>query len=126
VELVQFKREVYHKVFDVILQALKGPSCIGEAIKCGDMRRRIVYPGIFIQAIDMEEACAACGTRRSKANHPCPRCLVPKDMLHSLSHSFPLRTQAGMIDTYRKAKGAVSNVTREQILQDSGLHLVKV
>lgn len=126
VEFAQFKREIYHKVFDVIFGTLKVSSFIGEAVVCGDLLTRILHPGFLIHSVDGEEACGTCGTRGAKANHPCPRCLVSKENLYLLaSHSTP-RTQTNMKQLYHKAKALSSKTARAQLLKDSGLHLVKV
>ena len=99
---------------------------MGEAVRCGDLRTRVLFPGILIQAVDGEEACGTCGTRGAKANHPCPRCLVPKQSLSQLSQKFQLRTQEGMIRIYKQVRSAPTNAAQDKLLRDTGLHFVKV
>jgi len=85
VEIAQFKREVYHKIFRVILRPLERPSHIGEAVICSDQLIRILHLGILIQVVDGEEARGICGTRGAQANYPCPCCLVPKELQYQIS-----------------------------------------
>ncbi|KIJ34091.1 hypothetical protein M422DRAFT_182538, partial [Sphaerobolus stellatus SS14] len=125
VEIAQFKREVYHKIFDVTFRSLRKPSRHGEAVKCGDDIIHVLYPGFLIHSVDGEEACSTCGTRGAKANHPCPKCLAAKEALHLLSKEFMPRTQTDMVELYYSAKKCSSRTAREQLLRSSGLHYVK-
>jgi hypothetical protein len=126
VKVAQFKREVYHEIFRIILKTLRKPSKYGEAVKCGDSIVRVLFPGFIIHAVDGEEAYSTCSCRGVKANHPCPSCLVAKNQLHLLSEKFTSRTQDTMKTIYEQATKASTNRAREQILRDAGLHLVKV
>ncbi|KIJ46695.1 hypothetical protein M422DRAFT_249859 [Sphaerobolus stellatus SS14] len=125
VEIACFKREVYHKVVKLIFASLKNPSRYGEAVNCGDKILRVLFPGFLIHSVDGEEGCCTCGTRGAKANHPCPRCLISKTLLYQLSKKATPRSQHTMQEVFRKAKDAASASSRENILKEYGLHLVK-
>ncbi|KIJ44791.1 hypothetical protein M422DRAFT_251780 [Sphaerobolus stellatus SS14] len=125
VEIAKFKREVYHKVLNVIFGSLKNPSHFGDTVKCGDRILRVLFPGFLIHAVDGEEACGTCGTRGAQANHPCPRCLVAKWLLYQLSEKAPSRTQDNMREIFSKAKNVTTITAREAILKEYGLHFVK-
>jgi Plavaka transposase len=88
-EYANFKRNVYHKVVDVIFDPMKGASYNGMALYCGDKIKRVLYPGIPIEALDGEEACSACACRAALANYPCPRCLVHHNQLDMIDKKYP-------------------------------------
>jgi len=125
VEYARFKREVYHKICDIIFASVRRRSHSGEAVICGDNITRVLFPGVLINAVDMEEAYCMCGTRGVQANYPCPRCLIHKSELHRLTMSFTLRTQQRMKTVYEKALTYASSAA-EKLLKGMGLHLVEV
>ncbi|KIJ43728.1 hypothetical protein M422DRAFT_169582, partial [Sphaerobolus stellatus SS14] len=124
VEITKFKREVYHKIHHVVFRSIRCRSRREEAVICGDKITRVLHPGFLIHAVDGEEAYCLCGTRGVKANFPCPRCLIHKTFLHSLSEPLVMRTQQDMKKCYKKALTLKGNVS-EKLLRDAGLHLVK-
>ncbi|KIJ35457.1 hypothetical protein M422DRAFT_180706 [Sphaerobolus stellatus SS14] len=124
VELAEFKREIYHKIHNVIFRSIRRRSRSGEAVRCGDKITRILHPGFLIHAVDGEEAYCLCGTRGVRANYPCPRCLVYKSLLDKLSIPLIMRTQDNMQDIYNKAL-ILKRSAAEKTLKDAGLHLVK-
>ncbi|KII85171.1 hypothetical protein PLICRDRAFT_57110 [Plicaturopsis crispa FD-325 SS-3] len=117
-----FKREVYHKVLGVVFGPMRGPAKHGEAVGCGDMIARVLYPGIPYHSLDGEEACALACCRAALANYPCPRCLVHRDDLDKITQTFPPRTIETMMRTYHDALGASTQTEREEILRNQGLH----
>lgn len=108
VEVAQFKQDIYYKVLDIIFASLKKPSHFSEAVKCGDSILRVLFPGFLINTIDCEEAYMACGTHGTKANHPCPQCLISKNELSYLSKSFRPHTSSSMIKLCSQALNATS------------------
>ena len=125
-EFAQFKREVYQKILGRIFASLRRCSQMGEAHLCNDGIIRILYPGILIESQDGEEASYFCACRAATANYPCPKCLVPKSKLHYITKSFEPRTSESMCSVIVCASHATSKVAKEKILQDYGLHDIKV
>lgn len=125
VEFARFKREVYHKILHVIFRTIRKRSWDGDTVICGDKLTRIIHLGIFIHAIDNEEAWCICGTRGAQANYPCPRCLTHRHSLTQLTVSPTLRTQDDMKAVFEEAL-ILPATAAEKLLRDSGLHLVKV
>jgi len=125
-DFARFKREVYHKVLELIFTSCHSRSYFGEALRCGDNFKRVLYPGVPILSLDGEEACSACGCRAFLANYPCPRCLVHKDQLHMITARFTPRTTETMQDVYNEAVLASSKTHREDLLKGNGLHFTKV
>ncbi|KAJ7199478.1 hypothetical protein GGX14DRAFT_572859 [Mycena pura] len=121
-EFAQFKREVYQQVFEIIFQSLFKRSWHGEMVACGDRIDRILYPGVLVESMDMEEAWNFTCTRSGQANFPCPTCLVPQDMLDSLLRTFEPRTTETMRDIVNRARTADTVRERDQLLKDHGLH----
>ena len=87
---------------------------------------RILYPGILIESQDGEEASYFCACRAATANHPCPKCLVHKSQLHRITKSFEPWTSESMRLVLQRASQATSKTAKEKILQDHGLHDIKV
>jgi hypothetical protein len=125
-EFAQFKREVYQKVLGRVFASLRRRSRCGEAHLCNDGMIRILYPGILIESQDGEEASYFCACRAATANHPCPKCLVHKSELHRISKSFKPRSTESMRSVLQRASQATSKTAKEKILQDHGLHDIKV
>jgi hypothetical protein len=125
-EFAQFKREIYQKVLGRIFASLRRRSRFGEPHLCNDDKIRILYPGILIESQDGEEASYFCACRAATAKHPCPKCLVPKSELHSITKSFQPRTSESMRRVLERASRATSKTAKEKILQDYGLHDIKV
>lgn len=98
---------------------------MGEPILCGDNIIRILFPGLLIASLDMEEAYILCGTRGCRANYPCPRCLVPQPELHSIISAYQERTDTDMVKTFNEAKSLQSKPA-EILLRAKGLHSVVV
>ncbi|KAF8586450.1 hypothetical protein K439DRAFT_1646238 [Ramaria rubella] len=122
-----FKREVYHKILRKIFSSLIDPSKYGQAVKCGDSIHHVLFPGFYILSLDGEEAACACATRGSKANHPCPRCLVHTDQLHNLTTpNFVARTSANMWAIWQEAQSARTKTAVEEILKNNGLHNIRI
>ena len=55
-EYILYRREVYHRAWDVVLNSIKGSSRYGTAVKCADKVVRILFPHIYILSADFEEA----------------------------------------------------------------------
>ncbi|KIJ30421.1 hypothetical protein M422DRAFT_268076 [Sphaerobolus stellatus SS14] len=108
VELAQFKQEVYHKLLHVILKSIRKRSHHRDTLE-----------------LDGEEGCSTCGTRGANANHPCPKCLAPKEELTQLSKDFAPRLQLEMRVIFEKAKKITSSTARMSLLRDFGLHFMK-
>lgn len=125
-EFAHFKREIYQKVLRRIFASVGRRSRCGEPHLCNDDVARILYPGIFIASQDGEEASYFCACRAASANYPCPKCLVHKSQLHCITRSFEPRTSEAMRSVIERASRATSKTAKEKILQDYGLHDVKV
>ncbi|KAJ7253263.1 hypothetical protein C8J57DRAFT_1660481 [Mycena rebaudengoi] len=125
VAFAKFKRDVYHKVLGVIFCSLRQRSHSGEAVFCGDLILRVLFPGFLVLSLDGEEACIICNCRASLADFPCPRCLAHQSMLHVLlaHQAFEQRTSQSMQKVYQQALHAPTKVASEKILQTHGLHL---
>ena len=54
-DVVDFKRAVWHKSFEILLETISLYSVTGYVVKCGDGEWRRVYPFIFDLAADYEE-----------------------------------------------------------------------
>ncbi|KAJ7204541.1 hypothetical protein C8J57DRAFT_1100775 [Mycena rebaudengoi] len=120
-EYDRLKRQIYHTVCEVVLASLKSRSQNGEAIRLGDGVTRVAYPGILVESMDFEELAAWLAIRNSRANHPCPKCLIHHDDLHKLSADAELRTSASMHRIFMKAKN-LPTTQREELLKSYGLH----
>ncbi|CAK5266720.1 unnamed protein product [Mycena citricolor] len=125
-EFAQFKREIYQTVLDTMFYSLYRRSCNGSPVTCGDSILRILYPGFHTESLDFEEAWNFTACRSNRANFPCPRCLIPQELLGRLTgdavHMVPPRTSQSMrhvVDLSRRARTAGE---REKILKDHGLH----
>ena len=101
-------------------------SRCGEAHCCNDDITRILFPGVLIVSQDGEEASYFCSCRAATANHPCPKCLVHKSELHDITRSFVPRTSSSMRSVVEQASQATSKNGKEKILQDHGLHNIRV
>ena len=110
----------------VIFEPIKQPARNGIAALCGDRIQRVLYPGIPIQALDGEEACAACGCRAALANYPCPRCLVHHNQLAEIDGQFTSRTTETMQQVYIDSQCATTKTMAEDILKKHGLHPTEV
>lgn len=97
----------------------------GEALRFGDGVTCVAYPGILIESMDFEELAAWLAIRNSKANHPCPKCLVHHDDLHKLSIDAELRTSASMRRVFTEATNLLVT-QREELLKSYGLHYFEV
>lgn len=54
-DVVDFKRAVWHKSFEILLETISLYSVTGYVVKCGDGEWRRVYPFVFVLAADYEE-----------------------------------------------------------------------
>ncbi|KAJ7797629.1 hypothetical protein B0H14DRAFT_2389551 [Mycena olivaceomarginata] len=120
-EYDRLKRHIYHSVCRLVLASLQQRSYNGEALRFGDGVIRCAYPGVLIQSMDFEELAAWLGIRNSRANHPCPQCLVHHDELHQLTNTFPLRTTESMSRALSCAPNA-PKTARNDYLKSYGLH----
>ena len=125
-EFAQFKREIYQKILHRVFATLRRWSRQGEAHLCNDDLIRILYPGILIASQDGEEASYFCACRAATANYPCPKCLVHKSELHHIIKSFEPRTSESMRSVFEQASQMTSKTGKEKILQNHGLHEIKV
>lgn len=96
------------------------------ALSCGDKVKRVIYPGIPIQALDGEEATWASACQAALANYPCPRCLVQHSDLDKIDKSFTPRTTETMCQVYEDSLVATSKTASENILKAYGLHRTEV
>ena len=110
----------------VIFEPIKQPARTGIALFCADHIARILYPGIPIEALDGEEACAACACRAALANYPCPRCLVHHNQLAEIDKKFPPQTTQTMQQVYLNSQAAATKTAAEDILRNHGLHATEV
>jgi hypothetical protein len=125
-EFAQFKRELYQLVFEIIFEPLFIRSWNGEATTCGDGVTRVLYPGFLIESLDMEEAWCYCCCRAGRAKRPCPRCLVPQELLDQIREKFKPRTTETMRAAVRRAQNAPNATQRDRILVENGLHNIVV
>ena len=125
-EFAHFKREVYQKILSRIFASLQPRSQRGETHHCNDGISRILYPGVLIESQDGEEASYFCACRAATANFPCPKCLVHKSNLSNITKTFEPRTSVSMQFVLELASQATSKSSKERILQDHGLHDIKV
>jgi hypothetical protein len=95
-------------------------------VTCGDLRTRVLYPGVSIQALDGQEACAACACRAALANYPCPKCLVHHDDLDEIDRDFTPRTTEDMQQVYLESQSAATKTLAEEILKRYGIHATDV
>lgn len=124
-EFQHFKREVYQKVLNIIFGSLRARSWQGEAMACGDNQIRILYPGIAILSLGLEEAWYFCTCRSSAAKHPCPKCLIHRDYLHKLLQTWPLQTSDSMQRVVQQAR-QLGKTRKEEMLRNHGIHDVEV
>ncbi|KAJ6485311.1 hypothetical protein C8R47DRAFT_1016572 [Mycena vitilis] len=124
-EYDQLKRKIYHAVCEVVLASLERRSRNGEALRFGDGVTRIGHPGILIESMDFEELAAWLALRNSRANHPCPKCLVHHNDLHKLSQCSEPRTTACMRRVYNEAKH-LPTTEREELLKAYGLQFFEL
>ncbi|KAJ7875076.1 hypothetical protein B0H13DRAFT_1894337 [Mycena leptocephala] len=122
IDWARFKREVMHKVFQIIFGPLLGPGKHGEALTCGDSIQRVCYPGIPVTFIDGEEAYSVSACCAALAKCPCPRCLVQHTDLAKINKSFTLRTTETVREKYEQTLTAPKKTQSERILQSVGLH----
>jgi hypothetical protein len=125
-EFAQFKRAVYQKILGHIFSSLGRRSRCGEAHLCNDDIKRILYPGILIGSQDGEEASYFCACRAANANYPCPKCLVHKSELHCITKTFEPQTSESMRSVFEHASEQTTKIRKEKVLQDHGLHDIKV
>ncbi|KAJ7885466.1 hypothetical protein B0H14DRAFT_2253061, partial [Mycena olivaceomarginata] len=93
--------KIDHGVCRLVLSSLRERSHGGEAFKFGDGVTRTAYPSVLIESMHFEEIAAWLAFRNSKALHPCPQCLVPRDDLNRLTCSYPDRTTTSMAQALR-------------------------
>ncbi|KAJ7713580.1 hypothetical protein B0H14DRAFT_2644754 [Mycena olivaceomarginata] len=122
----KFKRDIYHRVLQVIfVETMKQQASGGKCVPCGDAVDRVLFPRIPILSLDGEEACTCAATRSSLADFPCPCCLVHQDQLHnffSTTLEFLLRTTVTMKAIYEQAQSECFKGAAEDLLQCHGLH----
>ncbi|KAJ7263308.1 hypothetical protein C8J57DRAFT_1070690 [Mycena rebaudengoi] len=124
-EYDRLKRQIYHTVCEVVFASLESRSRNGEAIRFGDGVTRIAYPGILVESMDFEEMAAWLAIRNSRANHPCPKCLVHHDDLHKLSADAEPRTSESMHQVFLEATNLPAT-QREELLKSYGLHFFEL
>ena len=94
-------------------------------MQCSDTKIQILYPGVCILSLDLEEAWYFCACRSAAVHHPCLKCLVDHKDLHCLSLTLPLCTSESMqrvvLNAWKQEK-----TKREEMLRDYGLHDVDV
>lgn len=54
-DIVDFKRTVWHKSFEILLESISLFSVTGYLVNCGDDQWRRLYPFIYVLAADYEE-----------------------------------------------------------------------
>jgi hypothetical protein len=92
-------------------------------VHCGDKVTRIVYPGLLILSLDMQEAWDYLGARAAGANYPFPGCLCPREELHKLKCLHPRRTTEMMRAAYEAAQDPdLSRTAKEKHLRSFGMH----
>ncbi|KAJ7873127.1 hypothetical protein B0H14DRAFT_3561224, partial [Mycena olivaceomarginata] len=114
------KRKIYHTVCRVVLASLGSRSRNGETLRFGDGITRTAYPGVLIESMDFEELAAWLAIRNSRANHPCPKCLVHHNDLHKLFERADRRTPESMQAVLVRTK-YLTATEREEILKSYGL-----
>ncbi|KAG8698606.1 hypothetical protein FRC12_008574 [Ceratobasidium sp. 428] len=82
--LTYLRRELMHAVLHELLDAeFLQAWQHGIKIKCADGIERRVFPRIFTYSADYPER-VLLATIRDKGKCPCPRCLVPMDLVHKM------------------------------------------
>ena len=125
-EFGHFKRDIYQKILGKVFASLRQRSQRGDTNHCSDNITRILYPGVLIESQDGEETSYFCACRAASAIHPCPKCLVHKSDLSQITKTFEPRTSESMRSVLERASQATSKTRKEKILQDHGLHDIKV
>ena len=118
----RFKADVYQRVLAIIFAKTRDASWRGLSLQCGDTRNRVLFPGLFIESLDGQEAWHYCCCREGHARHPCPRCLVASTQLHELTRSFPARNTASMRSVYEQVQRATTKAAKDNLLVAHGLH----
>ncbi|KAJ3548840.1 hypothetical protein NM688_g5244 [Phlebia brevispora] len=88
---INFKRNIWHKSFRVILQHIIEIASVGQKFICGDGVERFLFPIISILTADYEEQCSMALTRGLNGLCPCPVCLVPNKEQNNLLVYYPCR-----------------------------------
>lgn len=55
-EYISYRREVYHRAWQIILEDIRHAARYGMATRCADSTERILFPFIYIISADFEEA----------------------------------------------------------------------
>ncbi|TEB18351.1 hypothetical protein FA13DRAFT_1822013 [Coprinellus micaceus] len=125
-EFIDFKRRVYHRAWEKILESLKKRAQTGDTVRCGDGIVRVLYPRVVILSADYEEQCAMAGIIGGKnASKPCPICLVDNPNMVDFIAEPELRTEAESARIYHQAVAATTKTRRNEILKSSGLRYVE-
>lgn len=109
----------------MVLASLGSRSRNGETLRFGDGVTRTAYPGVLIESMDFEELAAWLAIRNSRANHPCPKCLVHHQDLHKLSERSDRRTPDSMQAVLARTK-YLTATEREEVLKSYGLQNLEV
>ncbi|TFK58364.1 hypothetical protein BDN72DRAFT_751716, partial [Pluteus cervinus] len=118
---VDFKRVIWHRSFEVLLQTLVFRSRNGEKFTCGDGVERNLFPVIFALSADYEEQCIMALIRGTKSLAPCPICLIGRDQLCQNDVNAPLRTQEISQLALGAARQSTTKVLKESMLKQAGL-----
>ncbi|VDB87329.1 unnamed protein product [Peniophora sp. CBMAI 1063] len=119
----RFRAEIYQKVLGKVFCSWYDRSRYGEALTCGDGRRRILHPGVLIKSMDAQEHAECNCVRHASADVPCFQCLVPQNRLSDLRHIFPRRTVKNMRDILAQARGEDTSASeKSKLLQKNGMH----
>ncbi|KIK92915.1 hypothetical protein PAXRUDRAFT_790802 [Paxillus rubicundulus Ve08.2h10] len=78
------RRELFHNCWNILLDdEFLEVYCHGIVLRCPDGILRRVFPRIFTYSADYPEK-VLIATIREMGRCPCPRCLVPKDLIHRI------------------------------------------
>ncbi|KAG2112434.1 hypothetical protein DEU56DRAFT_874374 [Suillus clintonianus] len=125
-KFADFKATVWHKSFKQILKCLKSKRKRGGWVECWDKSQCLSFPFVPILSADYEEQCVMSLIRGVMGKFLCPICLVPRDELHSLLNTWPLRTCRSSVRLLRKARGKSMKAKREKKLKSQLLRDVEL
>lgn len=123
-DYVNFKKAIYHGCFKFLFSTIADDSHFGGLYKCAD-ELLLLFPSIYVAAVDFEEQTAITLTRGVKALYPCTVCLCPRDELSNLDKEHPLRTAEGSKKIWIEAQSLTTKAAREKLFKAQSLRNVE-
>ncbi|KAH9985222.1 hypothetical protein BJV74DRAFT_878709 [Russula compacta] len=112
-----FKNVVWHESLHKILQSVAKHASDGYWHKGVDGVIRLLFTIILILSADYEE--------QIEGNFPCPICLVPQEMQHDLTRTYPLRSAKDTQKIIQHADELPFGYLKEDLLKSQGLRYIK-